>query len=170
VLLQGYETGRCEYTEVINLSALWNLIRLNDNNSFQLYPPRVTAPDIIDHLEYMAAQPEKYEGYKMVITDALLPFCLSTYTIESSTLPEHYTLFLGQLGQKTVYDEGSFIIEGQKIYQGFVEKILQLVYCNPTTITDQAQVKDVLLNIAAQLREKGPLAPNDFAPSLINPD
>lgn len=155
VLLEGYDTGRCSFTEILSRQSIWELIHYNEEKGWKRYPKQVTIDDVLQHLKYFETLLERYERYSLVLTDAFIPFHLATYQIDSGPRPEYFTLFLRRFSDSTPYDETSFAVEGLGVYKGVTQKLVSLLHSHPSTMTDRDRVASEVRKIAEHLKTEG---------------
>lgn len=163
-LLEGYETGRCQFTEILSRKSFWKLIELNKYGHFCRYPDCIKAADVLEHLAYFEHLLSSYDRYSMILTDAFMEFHPATYKIDSGPIPEFFTLFLLRFSDQTPYIESAFAVEGAAVFSGVMEKLVALITSHPSTESDRNKVIKEIRAVAEHLKSKGPIEYNGTKP------
>ena len=157
VMLAGYKSGRCEFTEVLNHSTIWNMIRQRPEGGFLPYPDNVGEDFVLEHLSYLIYKLETFEAYRLVLTDAQFPFYLGTYEIKSARMPEYFTVFFRRAASEYVHGVSVFVLNDPLVTQAIAQNVIQWVMAHPTTVHDRGEVIRFVKQVREHLKTKGPI-------------
>jgi hypothetical protein len=155
VLLKGYDTGRCKFIEILNRQTLREMIQLDRSGAFRLYGPRVTDRMVLAHFDALVELLKTKPHYQLVLTDAPLPFLLSTFDRQGQR-SESFTVFFRQLIREHDPDVECFAICNSDVTRSINEKVIGGVVRHSTTTTEREDVIAELKRYSEQLRRSGP--------------
>lgn len=157
VVQDGYVSGRCKCLEILPRERIRNLIRADANGKFLWYPETIKIDDVEDHLNRWADLVEADNAYTLAITDAVTPFHMATFELNTAVMPEFYTMFMQRLSFEFMSEEGCFVVGERSAYTAISEHIVYRMLHHPTTVREFSLVAEELRLLAEQLRSKGPL-------------
>jgi hypothetical protein len=163
----GYASGRFEFLEILPKVVMWNLIRVDERDKFIMYPPQITAPLVLDHLDNLIYILTSFKNYQFYVTDADIPFALVTYEIASSLIPEYFAVFFQSFATARERDLGCFVLRDPHVFQGITEHIVRWIISHGSTIRERDEVISFVSAIRNHLATKGPLTPEHPHPEGI---
>jgi len=144
---EGLQSGRIEFVEILNTKTLWQIIERQDTK-FKFYPSNVVQHQVEEHLLSLQSMVKTLPGYNLCLTEAPLPFLLSTFHILNDQGGETYSVFFKQEIKEHDPNVSCFVISSRSIYESISEHVLQWVLRHPTTIRDRnavfAEIQKVL--------------------------
>lgn len=138
LVLEGYESGRCKFVEIVSRAAMKNLLQCNSEGRFASYPADFGKKEVTSHFEHLVWLLRSFENYQLILTDAYAPFHLTTYEISPDSNPECFTLFLRRASTEFTVDETCFAVEGQYTKQSITERVVSWITAHPSTSVNRA--------------------------------
>ena len=138
--LQGYQSGRLQYTEILQRKTLWQLADLSPNGGFASYDKSINASDVIQQIDHFIFLVRTMPAYELIITDAFLPFYISTFEIIRPQQVEHFILFFQNCSEDSIREASTFGLRDDSVYFSTHEQVVRWVLSHPTTIRSRDQV------------------------------
>lgn len=157
LVLEGYKSGRCQYSEIWHRDTLLDFIRVVPGYGFKLHPPGTTLDEVADHLTYLCDMLRKYPTYHLHLTDAFFPFLLSAYSLGTGSDRERVTLFFRRLEQENLFKIGCFATVDPATFEAVSTRIVGWVAHHPTTQRRKEDVCRELEQLRIRLLSEGPI-------------
>ncbi len=139
--LKGLQSGKFHFLEILNRTTLQQMVLFDlTSNKFSMYPPNVVQKHIDDHFYSIMEMVKKYETYELVLTDAPLPFLLSTFEIIGDSKHECYTIFFQQLIKEHDPDVNCFTINDKEVMTQVISNLVGWILRHPTTERNKDKV------------------------------
>lgn len=156
-VIEGLSSGRVELLEIVNRQTLWNLIAMTEEGKFLYYPAFVKARQVADHLVYLINLLSVEKNYKLLITDAALPFHMTTFALGSGTKREFYSMVMRRYQREFAHEDSCLAIAGHPVYQGLTESVVNVVTREESTSADSSDTIALLRLICDHLLLRGAL-------------
>jgi hypothetical protein len=153
IAMQGYQSGRVNYTEVLPRKVLWDMIRRIPGKGFALYPPEATATDVISHLDHLQFLVRSVRSYELVLTDAFFPFYLNTFETTRNETIERFVLFFQYAEQENVRHVSTFALKDDAVYFSTQDRIIKWLLGHPTTIRNPEHILSEIQAVRTALLE-----------------
>jgi hypothetical protein len=160
VMLEGYQSGRVEFVEILLRQTLWDLITIVPGKGFKLYPPSFTTEHVKAHLEEMINQVSSYPNYNLILTDAPFPFILGVVELFQENFTECFTMFYRQHIDESDNDWTCFVLNDRDTAKSVLDNVTGSVLAHPSTITNPSLVKDEIKKVLNHLQVHGPKKQN----------
>ena len=149
VALQAYQSGRLQYTEILQRQVLWDLVRRVPGTQLSRsgYPPDFSTADIIEHLEHLISLLRTMSGYELILTDAFFPFYINALEIARPGGVERLVLFFQQAEHDNIREVSVFGVRDDAVFFSSHERVIQWVLSHPTTKRKRHQVIEELEGI-----------------------
>lgn len=150
--LKGLQSGKFQFLEILNRTTLKQMVQFDPTgNKFSMYAPNVVQKHIEDHFSSIMEMVKNYETYELVLTDAPLPFLLSTFEIIGDSKHECYTIFFQQLIREHDPDVNCFTINDKEVMAQVISNLVGWILRHPTTERSKDKVFLELKEALAQV-------------------
>ena len=152
--VSGYQSGKLHYTELIPRAALWAIGERIPGKGFMYYPTGAGLEDVIAHLDEMIFMLRSFACYELAITDAFLPFHLSTFELTKPEEIERFTLFFQKGGTEDIKQVNTFALKDDAVFFSTQDKIVNWVLSHPTTMRRKENVINEITAVRESLLSK----------------
>lgn len=157
VMLEGYQSGRVGFHEILNRQTLWDMITRGDDGNFKLYPAGATQEMVAQHLRELQSQLENYPKYQLSLTDAVFPFIVGVVEIGQPEKLESFTMFYRQPPTHEGGDVTCFVLQDPLVAQSMLSRVISAVLEHPSTVSERRDVVAELAHILDYLLTHGPI-------------
>ncbi len=140
IAIQGYQSGRIHYIEILPRKALWEMIKRIPGKGFSAYPSGATPADVVSHLDHLQFLVRSMAGYELVLTDAFMPFYINTFEITRPEAVERFVLFFQQAEQDNVRNVSTFALKDDAVFFSTQDRIIKWVLSHATTVRNRETV------------------------------
>lgn len=140
VAARGLRKGQLQYLEIIPRKCLWDLARLVREKDSSTYLNELSVSDkvqLINQLQFLVRSEPTFE---LVLTDAFLPFYLTTVEIDRSDESERFVLFFQHNEQNNMREVSMFALKDNSVYFNSHDRIIKWVLGHPTSIRSRENV------------------------------